>query len=93
MPIKMYWPRLFLLFSEKYIVYIMPMFVGSRSFISLPSFTFVGAAVSEIRESNRNKEEKNLQNGNFQFNNFPRHMSDPFFHQSYLFTTLNLLRV
>ena len=72
----------------------MPMFVGSRSFISLPSFTFVGAAVSEIRESNRNKEkEKNLQNGDFQFNNFPRHMSDPFFHQSYLLTTLNLLRV
>ena len=91
MPIKMYWPRLFSLFSEKYIVYIiltMPMFIGSRSFISLPSFMFVGAAVSEIRESNRNKEKekKNLQNGYFQFNTFPRHISDPFFHHSYLLT-------
>ena len=66
----------------------MAMFVGSRSFISLPSFMFVGAAVSEIRESNRNKEKEknNLQNGDFQFNTFPRHISDPFFHQSYLLT-------
>ena len=58
MPIKMYWPRLFLLFSEKYIVYIIltiPMFVGSWSFSSLPSFMFVGAAVSEIRESRRRR--------------------------------------
>ena len=44
---------------------------------------FVGAAVSEIRESNRNKEKKkNLQNGYFQFNTFPRHIIDSFFHQS-----------
>ena len=28
----------------------MPMFVGSQSFISLPSFMFVSAVVSEIRE-------------------------------------------
>ena len=48
----------------------MPMFVGSQRFISLPSFMFVGAAVSEIRELNRNKKEKNnLQNG------FPGHIS------------------
>ena len=47
-------------------------FVGSQSFISQPSFMFVGAAVSEICKSNRNKEkEKNLQNGYFQFNAFP----------------------
>ena len=36
----------------------MPMFVGSQSFISLPSFMFVSAVVSEIRESNRKKEKK-----------------------------------
>ena len=66
----------------------MPMFVGLQSFISLPSFMFVGAAVSEIRESNRNKEKEknNLQNGYFQFNTFPGHKTDPFFHQSYLLT-------
>ena len=66
----------------------MPMFVGSQSFISLPRFMFVGAAVSEIRESNRNKEKEknNLQNGYFQFNTFPGHKIDPFFHQSYLLT-------
>ena len=29
----------------------MPMFIGSQSFISLPSFMFVTALVSEIRES------------------------------------------
>ena len=46
----------FLLFSKKHIVYII--FVRSWSFISLPSFIFVSAAVSEIRESNRNKKEK-----------------------------------
>ena len=37
----------------------MPMFVGSQSFISLPSFMFVSAVVSEIRESKEKKEEKN----------------------------------
>ena len=34
----------------------MPMFVGSQSFISLPSFMFVSAMVSEIHEL---KEKKN----------------------------------
>ena len=33
-------------------------FVGSQSFISLPSFMFVSAAVSELCESNQNKEEE-----------------------------------
>ena len=38
----------------------MPMFVGSQSFISLPSFMFVSAVVSEIRELKKEKEkEKN----------------------------------
>ena len=82
MPIKMYWPRLF---SVKYIILTMTVFVGSQSFISLPSFMFVGAAVSEIRESNKEKK-KNLQNGYFQFNTFLRHIIDPFFHQSYFLT-------
>ena len=36
----------------------MPMFVRSQSFISLPSFMFVSAVVSEIRESKEKKEKK-----------------------------------
>ena len=40
----------------------MHMFVGSQSFISLPSFMFVSAVVSEIRELNQNKKEKNKKN-------------------------------
>ena len=36
------------------------MFVGSQSFISLPSFMFVSAVVSEIRElKEKEKEKKN----------------------------------
>ena len=35
-----------------------PMFVGSQSSISLPSFMFVSAVVSEIRESKEMKEKK-----------------------------------
>ena len=52
----------FLWFSKKYSVYIiltMTMFVMSQSFISLPSFMFVSAAVSEIHDLNQNKEKKN----------------------------------
>ena len=51
----------------------MPMFVRSQSFISLPSFMFVSAAVSEIRESNR-KKEKNSEIDYLQFNTFPGHI-------------------
>ena len=40
----------------------MPMFVGSQNFISLPSFMFVSAAVSEIHELNQNKEKKEKNN-------------------------------
>ena len=36
----------------------MPMFVGSQSFISLPSFMFVSAVVSEIRELKEKKEKE-----------------------------------
>ena len=64
----------------------MPMFVGSQSFISLPSFMFVSAVVSEIRELK--KEEKNSEinivNDYFQFNTFPGHLINPFFNQRYL---------
>ena len=36
----------------------MPMFVGSQSFISLPSFVFVSAMVNEIHEL-KEKKKKN----------------------------------
>ena len=36
----------------------MPMFVGSQSFISLPSFMFVSAVVSEICKSKEKKEKE-----------------------------------
>ena len=38
----------------------MPMFVGSQSFISLPSFMFVSAVVSEICESKEKEKEKKI---------------------------------
>ena len=65
----------------------MPMFVGSQSFISLPSFMFVSAVVSEIRElKEKEKEtEKNISEIDyFHFNTFPGHLIYPFFNQRYL---------
>ena len=61
----------------------MPMFVGSQSFISLPSFIFVSAVVSEIRELKEKKEKekekkKNSEIDYFQFNTFPGHLIYPF---------------
>ena len=64
----------------------MPMFVGSQSFISLPSFMFVSAVVSEIRELKK-KEKKNSEIDYFQFNTFPGHLIYPFFNQRYLLST------
>ena len=61
----------------------MPMFVGSQSFISLPSFMFVSAVVSEICES-KEKEKENSEIDYFQFNTFPGHLIYPFFNQRYL---------
>ena len=63
----------------------MPMFVGLQSFISLPSFMFVSAVVSEICESKEKKEKekkkekkkkkkKNSEIDYFQFNTFPGHI-------------------
>ena len=52
------------------------MFVGSQSFISLPSFMFVSAVVSEICESKEKEKEKkkNSEIDYFQFNTFPGHI-------------------
>ena len=58
----------------------MPMFVGSQSFIFLPSFMFVSALVSEIRELKENKERRRR----IQFNTFRGHLIYPFFNQRYL---------
>ena len=53
----------------------LPMFVGSQSFISLPSFMFVSAMVSDIRKLKKEKEkEKNSEMDYFQFNTFPGHL-------------------
>ena len=72
----------------------MPMFVGSQSFISLPSFMFVSAVVSEIceskekeKEKKKKKKKKNSEIDYFQFNTFPGHVSYPFFNQRYLLST------
>ena len=40
----------------------MTLFIGSQSFISLPIFMFVNAAVSEIRELNQNKKKEKTKN-------------------------------
>ena len=55
----------------------MPLFVGSQSFISLLSFMFVSAVVSELKE--KEKEKKNSEIDYFQFNTFPGHLIYPFF--------------
>ena len=86
-PFIMYCSRLF---AKKYILLNMPMFVGSQSFISLPSFMFVIAAVSELRESNQNKkkEKENSEIDYFQFKTFPGHI---IFEHMYKFTLLEVL--
>ena len=70
----------------------MPMSVESQSFISLPSFMFVSAVVSEIRELKEKKKEKEKKKKNceidyFQFNTFPGHLIYPFLNQRYLLST------
>ena len=60
-------------FPRNNILLNMPMFVGSQSFISLPSFMFVSAVVSEICGS-KEKKEKNSEIDYFQFNTFPGHI-------------------
>ena len=56
-PFIMYCLRFVVVFQEINCLN-MPMFVGSQSFISLPSFMFVSAVVSEIRELKEKEEEK-----------------------------------
>ena len=67
----------------------MPMFVGSQSFISLPSFMFVSAVVSEICELKKKEKEKkkNSEVDYFHFNTFPRHLIYPFFNQRCFLST------
>ena len=69
----MYCSRLFVVVFQEINCLHMPMFVGSQSFISLPSFMFVSAVVSEICES-KEKEKKNSEIDYFQFNTFPGHI-------------------
>ena len=58
-PFIMYCSRFFVVVFQEIILLNMPMFVGSQSFISLPSFMFVSVVVSEIRELKEKEEEKN----------------------------------
>ena len=71
-PFIMYCSRWFVaVFQEINCLLNMTLFVRSQSFISLPSFTFVSAAVSELHESNQNKKkEKEKRILNWQFNTF-----------------------
>ena len=78
-PFIMYCSRLFVVVFN---CLNMPMFVGSQSFISVPSFMFVSAVVSEIREL---KKKKKIDY--FQFNTFPGHIIYPFCNQRYLLST------
>ena len=84
----MYCSRLFVVVIQEGNCLHMPMFVGSQNFISLPSFMFVSAAVSELCELNQNKKEKkNSEIGYFQFNTFPGYIIHPFFSHRYLLST------
>ena len=58
-PFIMYCSTLFVVVFQEMIclhIFNLTLFVGSQSFISLPSFMFVSATVSELHESNQNKE-------------------------------------
>ena len=85
-PFIMYCSRLFVVVFQEINCLNIPMFVGSQSFISLPSFMFVSAVVSEIRELKEKEKEKkkNSEIDYFQFNTFPGHLIYPFFNQRYL---------
>ena len=62
----------------------MTLFIGSQSFISPPSFMFVSAADSEIRELNQNKKNSELAISNLAL---PGHIIHLFFNQRYLLST------
>ena len=63
----------------------MMLFVGSQSSISLPSFMFVNAAVSEICDLNEKKKSNYSEIDYFQFKTFPGHIIYPFFNQRYIY--------
>ena len=66
----MYCSRLFVVvFQEINYCLHMPMFIGTQSFISLPSFMFVSDVVSEIREL-KEKKEKEKKNSEIDYNKF-----------------------
>ena len=81
-PFIMHCLRLFVVVFQEINCLNMPMFIGSQSFISLPSFMFVSAVVSEIRELK--KEKNNSEMDYFQFNTFPGHLIYPFFNRRYI---------
>ena len=71
MPFKMYWPRLVFREIHCFVHWVTELYL---SFISPPSFMFVGAACSEICELNWNKEEKEKKKKFvLLFNTFPGH--------------------
>ena len=89
-PFIMYCSRLFVVVFQEINCLRTFMFVGSQGFISLTSFMFVSAVVSEIHELNQNKKtttKKNSEIYYFQFNTFPGHIIYPFFNQRYLLST------
>ena len=61
-PFITYCSRLFVVVFQEMDCLNMTLFVGSQSYISPPSFMFVSAAVSEIRELNQNKKKKEKTN-------------------------------
>ena len=67
-------------------------FVGSQSFISLPSFMFVSAAVCESNQNKEENEKNNSEIGYFQFNTFPGYLIHPFlpFEHMYAFNVLEV---
>ena len=86
-PFIMYCSRFFVVVFQEINCFHTFMFVGSQSFISLPSFMLVSAVVSEIcelKEKKKEREKKNSEIDYFQFNTFPGH---PFFNQRYLLST------
>ena len=83
----MYCSRLFVVGFQDYILLNLIFFVESLNYIiSLPSFMFVTATVSEICEANQKEKEKKNSEIDY-FKTFPEHKIYPFFNQRYLLST------
>ena len=86
--IVMYGPKMFFVVSEKGdvdIKFTMPIFCASPNSITSPTFRCCSILVSEIREFNRKKEKKkmnNLKSGYFGFDTFSTVHMDPFFNHT-----------